>query len=57
MLERDASHELAGGGDFIIVAETPTLLENSRSRRELVGGGPELLVELAEEGLGGGVGH
>jgi hypothetical protein len=26
-------------------------------RPQLVGGGPELLVELAEEGLGGGVGH
>jgi hypothetical protein len=39
------------------VGETPTLLENSRSRRELVGGGPELFVELAKEGLGGTVRH
>ena len=49
--------ELAGGGDFIKVGETPTLLENSRSRRELVGGGPEFFIKLAEEGLGGTVRH
>ena len=49
--------ELAGGGDFIRVGETPTLLENSCSRRELVSGGPQLFIELAKEGLGGGVRH
>ena len=48
--------ELAGGGDFIRVGETPTLLDLGPGR-ELVGGGPELFIELAEEGLGGTVRH
>jgi hypothetical protein len=37
------------------VGETPKLLDTFGVDWELVSGGPELFIELAEESLGGGV--
>jgi hypothetical protein len=45
------------GGDFVLIVQVCSIPKRSIIEAAPVGGFPEIFVELAEEGWGGGVGH